>query len=53
MKGKVPLKGEKIIMWDSLEVDITKLREYLNFRDDTNHVENTALQRCKVINETL
>ena len=32
--GKGHLQGEKHIIWDTLSVEITKFRHYLNFIDD-------------------
>ena len=32
--GKGPLQGAKHIIWDTLSVEITKFRHYLNFIDD-------------------
>jgi FtsZ-binding cell division protein ZapB len=53
IKGKVPLQGAKHLLWDSLAVDITKFRQYLNFVDDKSIVASTTLHRCVIVNETL
>ena len=32
--GKAPLQGDTHLIWDTLSVEITKFRHYLNFIDD-------------------
>ena len=51
--GKIPLQEAKNIIWDSLLVEITNFRAYLNYIKDKNTIENTDLQGGKVINESL
>ena len=48
---KGPLQGAKHIIWDTLSVEITKFRHYLNFIDDQNILINLAHQRLKLVNE--
>ena len=48
-----PLQGEKHIIWDTLSVEITKLRHYLNFIDDQSILINLAHQRLKLVNENM
>ena len=49
--GKGPLQGAKHIIWDTLSVEITKFRHYLNFVDDQNILINLSHQRLKLVNE--
>ena len=49
--GKGPLQGAKHIIWDTLCIEITKFRHYLNFIDDLNILINLAHQRLKLVNE--
>ena len=35
--GKGPLEGAKHIIWDTLSVEVTKFRHYINFIDDRVH----------------
>ena len=51
--GKVPLQGDKHIIWDTLSIEITKFRSYLNFVNDKNAIVYLSLQRCKLVNENL
>ena len=51
--GKVPLQGAKHIIWDTLSIEITKFRHYLNFIDDQSILINLANQRLKLVNETM
>ena len=53
MIGKVPLQGAKHIIWDTLTIEITKFRSYLNFVNDKNVIVDLALQICKLENENL
>jgi FtsZ-binding cell division protein ZapB len=53
LKGKSLLKGAKHIIWDSISVEVTKLRTYLIYVNDEDNITVLAKQRCKVINETL
>ena len=39
--------------WDTLSVEITKFRHYLNFIGDENALVNLAAQRLKLANETM
>ena len=50
--GKPPLQGAKHLIWDTLSVEITKFRHYLNFIDDQSALVNLATQRLKLENET-
>ena len=51
--GKSPLEGAKHLIWDTLSVEITKFRHYLNFIDDESALVNLATQRLKLENETM
>ena len=51
--GKNPLQGDKHLIWDTLSVEITKFRHYLNFIDDQSALVNLATQRLKLANETM
>ena len=51
--GKGPLQGAKHIIWDTLCIEITKFRHYLNFIDDLNIMINLAHQRLKLVNEDM
>ena len=51
--GKYPLQGAKHLIWDTLSVEITKFRHYLNFIDDESALVNLAAQRLKLANETM
>ena len=51
--GKAPLQGAKHLIWDTLFVEITKFRHYLNFIDDQSALVNLATQRLKLANETM
>ena len=51
--GKGPLQGAKHIIWDTLSVEITKFRHYLNFIDDQSTLVNLSNQRLKLVNETM
>ena len=51
--GKGPLQGAKHIIWDTLSVEVTKFRHYLNFVDDQCILINLANQRLKLVNETM
>ena len=50
---KLPLQGAKHLIWDTLTIEITKFRSYLNFVNDKNAIVDLALQRCKLVNENL
>ena len=41
------------MIWDTLSVEITKFRHYLNFIDDESALVNLAAQRLKLANETM
>ena len=51
--GRDPLQGAKHLIWDTLSVEITKFRHYLNFIDDESALVNLATQRLKLANETM
>ena len=51
--GKSPLHGAKHLIWDTLPVEITKFRHYLNFIDDESTLVNLSTQRLKLANETM
>ena len=51
--GNGPLQGVRHIIWDTLSVEITKFRHYLNFIDDQSILINLANQRLKLVNETM
>ena len=51
--GKAPLQGAKHLIWDTLSVEITKFRHYLNFIDDQTALDNLATQRLKLENKTM
>ena len=53
MIGKLPLQGDKYLIWDALTIEITKFRSYLNFVNDKNAIVDLALQICKLVNENL
>ena len=50
---KAPLQGAKHLIWDTLSVEITKFRHYLNFIDVESALVNLAAQRLKLTNETM
>ena len=43
--GKVPLQGAKHLIWNTLSVQITKFRHYLNFISDESALVNLATQK--------
>ena len=49
MIAKVPLQGAKHVIWDTLTIEITKFRSYLNFVNDKNAIVDLSLQRCKLV----
>ena len=51
--GKAPLQGSKHIIWDTLSIEVTKFRNYLNFINDQSALVNLANQRLKLANETM
>ena len=51
--GKAPSQGAKHLIWDTLSVEITKFKHYLNFIGDESALVNLAAQRLKLANETL
>jgi len=51
--GKAPLQGAKHLILDTLSIEITKFRHYLNFVDDESALVNLAAQRLKLANETM
>jgi hypothetical protein len=53
LRGKCLLQGDKHIIWDSIAIEASKLRVYLNFINDKYIIDITARSRCTVVNETL
>jgi hypothetical protein len=53
LRGKGLLQGDKHIIWDSIVVEASKLRVYLNFISDKDIIDIIARSRCTVVNETL
>ena len=53
MIGKLPVQGAKHLIWDTLTIEITKFRSYLNFVNDKNVIVDLSLQRCKLVNKNL
>ena len=51
--GRAPLQGAKNFIWDTLSVEITNFRHYLNFINDENALVNLVTQRLKLANETM
>ena len=51
--GKAPLQGAKHIIWDTLSVEVTKFRHYLNFNDDQSALVNLATQTLKLANDNM
>ena len=51
--GRAPQQGAKHLIWDTLSVEITKFRHYLNFIDDESALVNLATQRLRLANETM
>ena len=51
--GKTPLQGAKHIIWDTLAIEITKFRPYLNYVNDKKLIVDMAFQRFKMVNENL
>ena len=51
--GKAPLQEAKHLIWDTLSMEITKFRHYLNFIDDQSALVNLSTQRLKLENETM
>ena len=51
--GKVPIQGDKHLIQDTLSIEITKFRHYLNFISDESALVNLAPQRLKLSNETM
>ena len=49
--GKGPLQGAKHIIWDTLSIEVTKFRHYLNYIDDLCGLIDSAQQRLRVVNE--
>ena len=41
------------MIWDTLSIEITKFRHYLNFIDDESALVNLVAQRLKLANETM
>ena len=53
LRGKGMLQGGKHIIWDSIFVEATKFRVYLNFINDKDNIAITSRSMCTVVNETL
>ena len=51
--GRTPLQGAKHLIWDTLAIEITKFKPYLNYVSDKNVIVDMAFQQCKVVNENL
>ena len=51
--GRAPLQGANHLIWDTLSVEITKFRHYLNFIDDESGLVNLTTQILKLANETM
>ena len=51
--GRAPLQGAKHLIWDTLPIEITKFKHYLNFIDDESSLFNLATQRLRLDNETM
>ena len=50
---KTLLQAVKHIIWDALSVEVTKFKPYLNYVNDKILIVDMAIQRCKVVNETM
>jgi FtsZ-binding cell division protein ZapB len=53
LRGKGLLQGAKHIIWDSIVVEATKFRVYLNFINEKYSMAFTSRSRGTVVNETL
>ena len=53
LRGKGLLHGSKHIIWDSIFVESSKFRVYLNFINDKDSMAITARSKCTVVNETI
>jgi hypothetical protein len=53
LRGKGLLERAKHIIWDSIVVEISKFRVYLNFINDKDSMAIIARSKCTVVNETL
>jgi hypothetical protein len=53
LRGKGLFQGAKHIIWDSIAVEATKFRVYLNFVNDKDIISISARSRCTVVSETL
>jgi hypothetical protein len=53
LRGKGMLQRAKHIIWDSITVEASKFRVYLNFNNDKDIISITARSRLTVVNETL
>ena len=51
--GRTPLQGDKHLIWDTLAIEITKFRPYLNYLNDKNLIVDMAFQSCNMVNENL
>jgi hypothetical protein len=47
------LQGAKHIIWDSIIVEASKFRVYLDFINDKDNMAITSISMCTVVNETL
>jgi hypothetical protein len=53
LRGKGLLQGAKHVIWDSIDIEASKFRMYLNFINDKFNIAITTRSRCIVVNETL
>ena len=53
LRGKSLLQGDKHIIWDSIAIEDTKFRSYLNFVNYKDNIAIPTTHRCIVVNETL
>jgi hypothetical protein len=53
LRGKGLLQRAKHIIWDSIVVEASNFKVYLNFINDKDNIAITTRRRCTVVNETL
>ena len=53
LRGKGLLQGANHIIWDSIVVESTKFKAYLNFINDKDNIAIIARSKCTIVNETL
>jgi FtsZ-binding cell division protein ZapB len=53
LRSKGLLHGAKHIIWDSIIVEASKFRVYLNFINDKDSMAIIARSKCTIVNETL